>query len=297
MAKIFSILTLLVALGATFLGFQSKTLVEKLKIAADKEHTDLGRTREDLKKTKDTLKTTQDELATTKTELETTKGTLRTTEAELTTKKSELETTKTMLAEKEQKIVEYEKLIASMPKPEAGKGLKEQIEEMQKTTADLKTQVQNLEKEKAEKETVIDGLNAKTKELEGRIAPLNAKIRKFEVGIIQEGLRGRVLAVNAGWGFCVLSLGDKQGAAANRILVVARGGQAIGKVKITSVETSQSVADIVSGSFAPGMYVQPGDEVIYLKGAEKPKAEEGENPAPQPGAAAPPAGPELPIRN
>ena len=78
-----------------------------------------------------------------------------------------------------------------------------------------------------------------------------------------KGTRGQVLAVNAGWGFCVVSLGDKRGAAANKILIVTRGGQAIGKVRIINVEASQSVADIIPSSFARGMYVQPGDEVIY----------------------------------
>src|SRR5205085_3962308 len=74
---------------------------------------------------------------------------------------------------------------------------------------------------------------------------------------------GRVLTVNAGWDFCVLNIGDMHGAAANRIAVVARGGKAIGKVKIASVETSGSIADIIANSFAKGMSVQPGDDIIY----------------------------------
>jgi hypothetical protein len=104
-----------------------------------------------------------------------------------------------------------------------------------------------------------------------------------------KGTRGQVLAVNAGWGFCVLSIGDKQGAAANKTMIVARNGQAIGKVKIINVERSQSVADIIPSSFVRGAYVQPGDSVIFVgddKVREEPPAE-GTAPAPHaPGAPA-----------
>ena len=90
-----------------------------------------------------------------------------------------------------------------------------------------------------------------------------------------QGTRGTVTAVNSGWGFCVLSIGDKQGAATNRVLIVTRDGQSIGKVKITNVEASQSVADIVPGSFRKGVYVEPGDRVIYT-GEDKVRVEEAE---------------------
>jgi hypothetical protein len=71
----------------------------------------------------------------------------------------------------------------------------------------------------------------------------------------------------------VLSIGDRQGAAASKILIVTRDGQAIGKVKISNVEPSQSVADILPGTFVRGMYVQPGDGVIYT-GEDKVRVEE-----------------------
>jgi hypothetical protein len=42
-----------------------------------------------------------------------------------------------------------------------------------------------------------------------------------------------------------------------------RGGSPIGKAKITSVEPSTSIADIVVGSVPEGYSVQPGDMVVY----------------------------------
>jgi hypothetical protein len=49
----------------------------------------------------------------------------------------------------------------------------------------------------------------------------------------------------------------------NAELLISRGGQLIGKVRITSVEPSTSVADIVVNSVRTGLTVQPGDTVIY----------------------------------
>jgi hypothetical protein len=78
-----------------------------------------------------------------------------------------------------------------------------------------------------------------------------------------KGLEGQVLAVNPSWNFVVISIGDGAGVVPNAEMVVMRGGEAIAKVKITSVEKATSIADIVPGSIAHGVRVQPGDRVIY----------------------------------
>jgi len=80
---------------------------------------------------------------------------------------------------------------------------------------------------------------------------------------MREGLEGRVLAVNPAWNFVVLSIGDKSGVVNNSELLVKRGGQLLGKVRVTAVEPSTSIADIVANSMPAGVSVQPGDSVIY----------------------------------
>ena len=72
--------------------------------------------------------------------------------------------------------------------------------------------------------------------------------------------------MNPSWNFVVLSLGDRQGVTANAEMVVMRRGTMIGRVRITSVEPSQSIADIMPASVPPGFAVQPGDRVIYPGG-------------------------------
>jgi len=60
----------------------------------------------------------------------------------------------------------------------------------------------------------------------------------------------------------VLSIGDKQGAVMNASFLVVRNGAPIGKVRITSVEPSSSIADIIPGTISKGVTIQPGDSVI-----------------------------------
>ena len=46
-------------------------------------------------------------------------------------------------------------------------------------------------------------------------------------------------------------------------MIVKRGDQMVAKIKITSVEPSTAIADVVPGSLARGARVMPGDRVVY----------------------------------
>jgi hypothetical protein len=46
-------------------------------------------------------------------------------------------------------------------------------------------------------------------------------------------------------------------------MLVLREGTLIGKIRISSVEPATAIGDIISGSLARGVQVQPGDTVIY----------------------------------
>lgn len=77
------------------------------------------------------------------------------------------------------------------------------------------------------------------------------------------GVRGTVLAVNQAYNFVVLNLGGKQGVEANSEMLVLRSGTLIGKIRISSVEPSSAIGDIITSSLERGVQVQPGDTVIY----------------------------------
>jgi hypothetical protein len=49
----------------------------------------------------------------------------------------------------------------------------------------------------------------------------------------------------------------------NSEMLVMRQGGLIGKIRISSVEPTTSIGDIITNSLARGVQVQPGDIVIY----------------------------------
>ena len=296
MAKIFSGLTLLAALAAIYFGFQSKALVEKLRVAADREHTDLLSTRDNLKKKEKELEATKEELTVAKDELTKTKDLL--VKAEEAKKAAE-----TQLADANQKKDAAEAQYATVKKSfddlkaKFGEKDPEQIVQsiaaMETANKDLTAKVATLENDYASQKIVVESLTKEKKATEEKIASKEKVIDRYQKNIMQKGVRGHVLAVNSGWGFCVLSIGDRQGAAANKIMIVARNGQSIGKVKIINVEANQSVADIIPSSFVRGSYVEPGDEVIFT-GEDKVR-EEPATAAPTAPAAVAPGVPPLPV--
>ncbi len=285
MLKIFSGLTLVVALVAVFFGLQSKDLVGKLQVAAERDHTDLLATREKLKKTEKDLAETKAELAAIKEELAKTKDTLVKTEADLAKAKGELTAATEAKAAAEAQYADVKKKFDDLSAKFQGKN----PEEILKAIADMETANKDLTAKVAEAEVAVTTLKADKEDLlrqkkvfDEQFATQKKIVDRYQKNIMIKGTRGHVLAVNAGWGFCVLSIGDRQGAAANKIMIVARGGQAIGKVRIINVESSQSVADIIPSSFTRGMYVEPGDDVIFTgedKVPEAPADAAGKTPA------------------
>ena len=126
-----------------------------------------------------------------------------------------------------------------------------------------------------EQQVIIDTLTAKVTKLEGdldgsrtQLEGLRKKDADRTALKMRNGLEGRILAVNQAWNFVVLNLGDKNGVVGNAEMLIKRGNQLVGKVRVTSVEPSTSIADIVANSVPRGVSIQPGDNVIYQATAE-----------------------------
>ena len=296
MAKLFSGLTLVVALVAIFFGFQSKELVGKLQVAAEREHKDIEDMRAKLKKAEKELVAAKEELATAKDELAKSKDALVKAEEKQKAAEAEVAAAKAKLPELETQLATLTKTYEELKAKFGGKDPEEilkSVAEMEAAKKEMEGKVSELEKGVAELKTVNDMLSAQKKDFDDKLASQHKVLERYQKNIMQKGVRGSVLAVNSGWGFCVLSIGDRKGAAANKIMIVARDGQAIGKVKIINVEASQSVADIIPSSFVRGMYIQPGDEVIYT-GDDKVREEPAPAAATVPVPASPLGVPALP---
>ncbi|MDQ3199948.1 MAG: hypothetical protein ABIR38_08765 [Chthoniobacterales bacterium] len=128
--------------------------------------------------------------------------------------------------------------------------------EMKAMLDDAKSQLEAAEQEK----TVLAD---KVKSAQDRVAAMEEEKRRRDSGANTPGVHGTVLAVNQAYNFVVLNLGERQGVVPNSELLVMRQGALIGKLRISSVEPTTSIGDIISNSLARGVQVQPGDTVIY----------------------------------
>jgi predicted RNase H-like nuclease (RuvC/YqgF family) len=132
--------------------------------------------------------------------------------------------------------------------------------DLQSQLDDLRNQLDSAEKEKA-------FLSEKLRDMQERAdQPKQEKKRREavrETGPRRTGLRGTILAVNQAYNFVVLNLGTRHGVESNAEMLVLREGALIGKIRISSVEPTTAIGDMITNSLARGAQMQPGDNVIY----------------------------------
>lgn len=171
----------------------------------------------------------------------------------------------------------------------------EDLQKLQAQLAELTTKAQNAEKERDEAKAAFDSAVAAGQSDKAQLADLKKKEDERKKSFYKAGIQGRILAVNAGWNFAVLSVGDKQGVMVNQTLLVVRGNEPVARLRITSVEPSTSIADVLPGTVRKGASVQAGDTVIF-EGARTapgqpglPGKPEGGSPSTAPSSAPAPA--------
>lgn len=117
----------------------------------------------------------------------------------------------------------------------------------------------SLESAEREKEFLSERLHT-TQE---RLAQLEEEKKRRTAVAGKPGVRGTVLAVNLAYNFVVLNLGGRQGVEPNSEMLIVRDGSMIGRIRISSVEPTTAIGDIITSTLARGVQVQPGDIVIY----------------------------------
>lgn len=125
------------------------------------------------------------------------------------------------------------------------------------------TKLKALEVQVAELQQVNQAMGPKVTAAEEKVKSMEGELARYKGVARAKGLEGQVLAVNGAYNFVVLSLGDRQGVVMNAQMLIYRGDRMVARVKVTSVEPSTSIGDIIPGSGSHDFRVMPGDRVVY----------------------------------
>lgn len=181
---------------------------------------------------------------------------LNTTKQTLDTTKSELETTKTSLAAKTSEVEKANKDIADLngqltkSKGETQAAIQANAEFVKfgKTMAEIKDVFAKLPVVTKERDVYTSEnkiLQVQVNKLENRIREIDKNSVLAPAVRLPLGLSGKVTSVDPRYEFIIITVGAKQGAKVDGEMMVTRGGELIGKVRIATVETDYSVANVI----------------------------------------------------
>jgi hypothetical protein len=201
------------------------------------------------KKAETTLATTSNLLNQTKATLAKTEEDLNGTKQQLAAAQDNFSKTKSELA----KSIEARKEIeATLSKWAQLNVTPEQVRELIAAIKKAQDAIAALEDEKAI-------LARQVAVLDNRIQLLIGK-EDYEVRL-PAGTRGNVVAVDPKWNFVVLDIGSKQNILEGGVLMVHRNSQLVGKVRISEVQPTRSIASLMPGWKLGD--VEEGDQVLY----------------------------------
>jgi predicted nucleic acid-binding Zn-ribbon protein len=262
MTKALLAVCIALSLGAAVLGFLNRGKLSDTRMELDNKSSQLISTQSQLEAANKDIEGKKTEIAGLSSEKEKlsadlgeAKSNLEKTQGELTVANDKASALEEESQSKDTKISELETKVAELETQMAGGAGATPAAE----GADLKAMQTELEEARA----LLTAAQDRNTGLEAQMAELRRKEQARQKSQMRQGLQGTVLAVNQAWNFVVLSIGDRQGVVNNAEMLVQRGSQLLGKVRVTSVEPSTSIADIVVRTVPRGFSVMPGDTVIY----------------------------------
>jgi len=247
LGKIFLGLALAGAIAALVIGWfvVQNLATARTNLTQTQQERDLAnRTAEKAKKDADTAKQEADaaatELTETKKNLDDLNGQLKTAQKQQDDLKTAVQTANDAADKAKKDLQAINEALGMSP---------EQVKESLKKAQDAETTAEN------EKKIAIDELQAATKQ----VADLKDAINRSGPGTMPPGISGKVTFVNRTWNFVVLNVGLSDGVVPNGELIIYRGKDFLGKIRVTSAEANSAVADILPDAKAD---IQVGDNVL-----------------------------------
>ncbi len=267
MKAIFYVLALLVTVGAAYFSYENLNKFEKQKktketaISDNKVMSEKGnKQQEQLDAEKVLLEAASKDKADAEASIENLVAKEKTLRRDL----GELEGT---LEEQKAKFVELEKV-----RSELENILKEAGEDV--TLENLPEKIEALEADKMAKtkklgelESLVGAAKNSVESNQAEIGRLADRSSSRDSRIRRNAMESVVTAVNDEWGFVIIGAGSSTGFTPQTKLLVKRDGRLIAEVKPSSIEPSQTIAEIDPETVAPGARIQPGDRVILANPA------------------------------
>lgn len=179
-----------------------------------------------------------------------------------TVMKNEIAAIDADLGVQEEEFAQLEKTLKEVNEILSGLGggvtldnLAEKIAEIEESKSAKETKLEELETLVSGAEKTLTANRAEAGRLTTRNVERNARINR-------NSMQAVVTAVNQDWGFLVIGAGSNSGFTPQSSLIVQRDGRRIGRVRPSSIEPTQTIAEIDLDSLATGVRIQPGDRVI-----------------------------------
>ena len=187
----------------------------------------------------------------TQTDLENTRQDLENTRAELENTKAQLEEARTQIVQlnetirsKAAELVEKSNMIAS---------LEEEKNSLQTQVADLNSQIATMQDQLADLEEQKAMLEGQLEKCEGALNP--------EGVTMKPGTTAKIVYANSDWNFVVIDMGSAQGAQATAEMIVHRGDNMIGKIRLSFVRENVTIAEVLP-DFQKDT-IKEGDDVLF----------------------------------
>jgi len=248
--KVSLIVAILAGLGTLVISqLQVAEKITELKTQYQTTSNELTTTKDSEAKARQEAKAAKSEADKTKKELVETAANLESASAKATSQE-----TRANRAEGELNTARGE-LTAAQRDLAAWKALGRPVEQIEKSLADLVKANIALEA-LGEEKRVMNRELGRTKQ---RLAIYEAD--KDIAPDLPQGLKGKVVAVDAKWDFVVLDIGSKQGLVERGVLLVNREGKLVAKLRVTTVDAERSIANVLPEWKQAD--VMAGDVVLY----------------------------------
>jgi FKBP-type peptidyl-prolyl cis-trans isomerase len=267
MKPILYIVAILAAGGAAYFSLQNANNFkdqQKLRLTTIEENRNVTGTAEktegELKDEQGALKTVQDQRDLVSATIET----LKSNEISLKREVGELDGT---LEEQNAELKSLERTLDEIKLVLGELGPDVNIDNFPDKITEIEDTKKNLERELEDKQTLVAGAENRLSKNKAEANRLTEKKKERNDRMGDNAKESMITAVSQDWGFVVIGAGSSTGFTPQTTLLVKRDGKLIGRVRPSSIERTQTVADVILESLAPGVRLQPGDRVILAKPA------------------------------